>query len=79
MATGDLALSLLWRRFDSWPGNFHMSRCNQKKKTKTKHIQRIPKKQKKGMKMASGQWKNQLFSQKAKYVIIPSGRGAPSF
>ena len=36
----DVALSLLWHAFDSWPGNFHG--CNQKinikKKKKTKQL-----------------------------------------
>ena len=30
----DLVLSLLWLRFDPWPGNFHMLRARSKKKKK---------------------------------------------
>ena len=30
----DPVLSLLWERFDPWPGNFHMLECGPKKKKK---------------------------------------------
>ena len=30
----DLLSSLLWYRFDPWPGNFHMSQVEQKKRKK---------------------------------------------
>ena len=39
LAVKDLMLSLLWLRFDPWPGSFHMSACHgysQKKKKKKK-------------------------------------------
>ena len=32
----DPVLSLLWRRFDPWPGNFHMPQARPKKKVKNK-------------------------------------------
>ena len=30
----DLALSLLWHRFDPWPGNFHVPQAEPKKNPK---------------------------------------------
>ena len=38
----DLALSLLWRGFDSWPRNFHMPWMCPKKRTKQTGSYRIP-------------------------------------
>ena len=34
----DLVLSLLWRRFDPWPRNFHMSRAWPKKMSGSYHL-----------------------------------------
>lgn len=36
----DLALSVLWHRFDSWPQNFHMPWAQPKKKQK-KFIEKV--------------------------------------
>ena len=37
----ELALSLLWHRFDSWPGNFHTLQVCLKNKTKQKYTNPI--------------------------------------
>ena len=40
----DPVLSLLWERFDPWPGNFHMLECGPKKKKKKKvKVRRVKK------------------------------------
>ena len=40
----DLVSSLLWYRFNPWPGNFHIPRVRQKQKTKNKKTNKQTKK-----------------------------------